>query len=325
MEITVVTPAAPRSLSGNRSTAVRWARFLRESGHEVMVEESWGGRKTDLMIALHARRSHPSISTYARSYPKEPLVVALTGTDLYRDIRTDEDAQESLELASRLVVLQEAGLDELEERHRQKTHVIYQSAEPSETAQPDDHFFDVCVMGNLREVKDPFRAALAARLLPTESRIRISHAGKAQNKRFEEKARAYMDASSRYRWLGELFHREVGNLLSRSRLLVQSSVMEGGANSVCEALAARVPIIASDIPGNVGMLGKGYPGYYPVGDEAALALLLEKAERDDDFYHSLKTACESRRRLVLPERERGALEALVMEITAESKNRAADI
>lgn len=307
----MVTPAAPKSLSGNRNTAVRWARFLRESGHEVTVEETWSKEASDLMISLHARRSHPSISTYASAHPDNPLVVVLTGTDLYRDIRTNRNAQESLELATRLVVLQEAGLDELEDRHRQKARVIYQSAEPTEPRTPDERFFDVCVVGNLREVKDPFRATLAARLLPPESRIRILHAGKAQDEHFEREARTHMEASPRYRWLGELPHSEIRDLLSQSRLLVQSSVMEGGANSICEALAAGLPVIASDIPGNIGMLGEDYPGYYPVGDTESLALLLERAERDEHFYRSLKTACESRRQLVLPERERGALEALV--------------
>lgn len=321
----MVTPAAPESRSGNRTTAVRWARLLRELGHEVSVREAWNGEETDLMIALHARRSYPSIATYTHSYPDRPLVVALTGTDLYRDIHTDETARESLELATRLIVLQEAGLDELEARHRRKTSVVYQSAEPSAPLPPDERFFDVCLIGNLREEKDPFRTALAARLLPAESRIRISHAGKAQNEKFARETRTHTQASPRYRWLGELPHTEVRDLLYRSRLLVQSSVMEGGANAVCEALAARVPVIASDIPGNVGMLGRGYPGYYPVGDTAALALLLERAERDEDFYGSLQGAVEARRHLVSPERERRALETLMTEITAKSKNRVADI
>ncbi|MGB3633793.1 MAG: selenoneine biosynthesis selenosugar synthase SenB [Rubrobacteraceae bacterium] len=325
MKITIVTPAAPKSLSGNRNTAVRWARFLEEAGHDVAVEETWSGEEADLMVALHARRSYPSIAAYAEAHPDLPLVVALTGTDLYRDLPTDENARESLDLATRLIVLQEASLDKMEERHREKTRVIYQSAEPTAPQSPDENFFDVCVIGNLREVKDPFRAALAARLLPAQSRIRILHAGKAQDERFEGEARAHMDTSPRYRWLGELPHSGVRYLLSRSRLLVQSSVMEGGANSVCEALAAGVPVIGSDIPGNVGMLGRDYPGYYPVRDTEALALLLEKVGRDEGFYRSLQEACESRRHRVSPGRERGELAALVTEITAESKNRAADI
>ena len=277
------------------------------------------------MIALHDRRIHPSISAFANSNPDKPLVVILTGTDLYRDIRSDENAQESLELATFLVLLQEAGLGVLDGRHRRKARVMYQSAEPFESLPPDERFFNVCAVGNLREVKDPFRAALAVRLLAPESRVRVLHAGKAQDEWFEQEARSHMENSPRCRWLGELPHLEVRDLLSRSRLLVQSSVMEGGANSICEAPAAGVPVIASDIPGNAGMLGEDYPGYYPVGDETALALLLEKAERDGDFYRSLKTACESRRHLVSPGRERGALQALVTGITAESKNPAADI
>ncbi len=325
MKIIVVTPAAPKSLSGNRNTAVRWAKFLRESGHEVTVKETWDGEEAELLIALHARRSHPSISDFANAFPNRPLVVALTGTDLYRDLRTDRGAQESLELATGLIVLQKNGLDELENRHREKTHVIYQSAEPTAPVPPDERFFDVCVVGNLREVKDPFRSVLAAHLLPSESRVRVLHAGKAQDEQFEKEALAHMEASPRYRWLGELSHLGVRDLLSRSRLLVQSSVMEGGANSVCEALAAGVPIIASDIPGNVGMLDKDYPGYYPVGGTDDLAMLLEKAERDEGFYRSLKTACEARRQRVSPEREREALERLVTKITQQSKNRAPDI
>ena len=325
MKIAIVTPAAPKSLSGNRTTAVRWAHFLEEAGHEVTVEESWTGEEAELMISLHARRSHLSISAFADAHPDLPLVVVLTGTDLYRDVRTDANARESLDLATRLIVLQEAALDELETRHREKTHIIYQSAEPSCPLQPDERFFDVCVVGNLRKVKDPFRMALASRLLPKESRIRISHAGKAQDRRFKEEARSHMAASPRYRWLGELPHAEVRHLISRSRLLVQSSLMEGGANSVCEALAAGTPMIASDIPGNIGMLGEGYPGYYPVGNTEALALLLEKTEHDEGFYRSLKAAGEARRHLVSPERERGALKKLVMEITSGRKNGTAGI
>ncbi len=174
-------------------------------------------------------------------------------------------------------------------------------------------------MGNLREEKDPFRAALAARLLPPDSRIRISHAGKAQSERFAKEARAHTDASYRYRWLGELSRAEVRQLLAHSRLLLQSSVMEGGANAICEALATGVPVIASGIPGNVSLLGRDYPGYYPVGDTHALARLLERAERDEGFYGSLQKACEARRYLISPERERRALGELVWDLAPEDK------
>ncbi len=321
MKISLVTPAAVGSRNGNRTTADRWARFLRQMGHAVLLEEVWSEERSDLMIALHTRRSHPSIRRYAATHPDHPLVAVLTGTDLYQDIRFDEDAQDSLELATRVVVLQEAGLAELEPRHRTKARVIYQSAEPIRPQPQAKTFFDVCVVGNLRAEKDPFRCALAAQSLPPTSRIRIAHAGKAHSKEFAEQARALMSSEPRYRWLGEVPRWRVRRLLSRTHLLVQSSIMEGGANAVAEALAAGVPVVASHIPGNLGMLGEDYPGYYPVGDERALALLLERAETDTVFYESMQAWCTARRHLTLPERERDALGDLLREVGRSSADR----
>jgi putative glycosyltransferase (TIGR04348 family) len=314
MRISLVTPAPPRSLHGNRTTAVRWARFLRQLGHKVLLEEAWGGEGSNMMIALHARRSHPSIERYAAAYPGHPLVVALTGTDLYRDIRSDVSARESLELATVLIVLQEMGLKELEPRHRAKARVIYQSAEPIKPQPPAKRYFDVCVIGHLRAEKDPFRAALAARLLSPTSRVRVTHLGWPYSEEFARNARVQMASNPRYRWLGEVPRWKTRRLLARSRLLVQSSFIEGGANVVSEALAAGVPVVASDIPGNVGMLGEDYPGYYTVGDEAALARLLHRAETDAGFYALLRDRCAARAYLVQPEREREALGRLVREV-----------
>ena len=311
MRIALITPAGATSRYGNRRTAERWASFLRELGHKVVVEKVWNGEAAEAMIALHARRSHHSIARYAAAHPERPLLVALTGTDLYRDIRSGGYAQESLELATRLILLQEAGLVELDPRHREKARVVYQSAEPIQREPPSKTSFDVCVIGHLRAEKDPFRAALASRLLPPASRIHITHAGGAREKELAAEAEIHMKDNPRYDWLGEVSQERVRDLLSRARLLVQSSYIEGGANTISEALAAGVPIIASDIPGNVGMLGEDYPGYYPTGDEHALARLLERAETDTAFYGLLEAKCQARRYLALPEHERESLRHLI--------------
>ncbi len=309
-----MTPAGPKLRNGNRMTAARWARFVRQLGHEVLLEESWSVGEPDLMIALHARRSHPSIRRYATACPNRPLIVALTGTDLYRDIRSDEAAKESLELAAALVVLQDKGPEELEPHHRAKTRVVYQSAEPVKRQPPTKRYFDVCVIGHLRDEKDPFRTALAARLLPPTSRVRVTHTGRPYDDEFAGRAQLEASENTRYRWIGEVLPWKARRVLARSRLLAQTSVMEGGANVVSEALASGVPVVASDIPGNVGMLGDDYPGYYPVGDEEALSRLLYRAETDGAFYETLEAGCEGRRNLVLPGREKEALRNLVEEI-----------
>ena len=314
MMICVITPAGPKLHNGNRVTAARWSHFLRQLGHEVLLMESWGGEEPDLMLALHTRRSHPSIKRYAAAHPERPLIVALTGTDLYRDIRSDEPARESLELATALIVLQEKGPEELEPRHRAKTRVVYQSAEPVRRQPPAKSYFDVCVIGHLRDEKDPFRAALAARLLPPTSRVRVTHTGRPYNDELAGRAQLETSENPRYRWIGEVLPWKARRILARSRLLAQTSVMEGGANVVSEALASGVPVVASDIPGNVGMLGEDYPGYYPVGDEEALSRLLYRAETDGAFYEMLEAGCEARRHLVLPEREKAVLGSLVEKV-----------
>lgn len=311
MRVTLVTPAAARSRSGNRNTAYRWAQFLRELGHRVTVEQQWRGGATDLMIALHARRSGDSIRAYAERYPQRPLVVTLTGTDLYRDIATDRTAQESLALATRLVVLQELGAKALPREHRTKTQVIYQSARWVGSVPPLTSCFEIAVSGHLREEKDPFRAAAAAALLPAESRIRVTHIGAALSKAMAKEACAWAAREPRYRWRGELPHWRALRVLARSRLLVVSSRMEGGANVISEALTAGVPVIASRVPGNVGMLGTRYPGYYALGDERALARLMVRAERDVAYRRLLTRACAARAPLVTAEREQQGLQDLV--------------
>lgn len=319
MKISLITPAGKGSRHGNLVTATRWARFLRQLGHQVRVEEVWSGERADAMIALHASRSHKSIERYVAARPGHPLIVALTGTDLYRDIRSDWEAGQSLELATRLVVLQSAGLEELKPRHRAKARVIYQSAEPVRRQPPARTSFDVCILGHLRAEKDPFRPALAARLLPAESRIRILHAGGIREAELEGEAELLMVSTPRYRWLGDLPRWRARRLLARSRLLVQSSIMEGGANAISEALAAGVPVVASYIPGNLGLLGEDYTGYYPVGDEKALARLLERAETDAAFYALLREWCDALKHLVSPEREKEALDRLLIEAWAASQ------
>ena len=318
MKIALVTPAAAHSRYGNRNTAVRWAQMLRELGHEVRVQQSWDGRSADVMLALHARRSHDSIARFAERYPQRPLIVALTGTDLYRDVHHDANAQESLELATRMVVLQDMGLRELAPRLRHKTHVIYQSCEAIPRRPAIRSCFEIVISGHLREEKDPFCGAAALEHLPGESRIRITHIGGARDPALAREARRWMQREPRYVWLGELTRPHALATLARARAMLLSSRMEGGANVISEALTARVPVIASRISGNIGMLGHRYRGYYPVGDAPALAQLLLKIESDPDFLALLRRQCTERRKLISAAQERRGLRALLTGLTRKT-------
>lgn len=273
----------------------------------------WDDSPCDCLIALHARKSADSLKRYVERFPQRPAVLALTGTDLYRDIRTDMAARESLVLATRLIVLQERGPDELDPGLRAKTRVIYQSQAMHPVWRPPRHIFRVCTLGHLRDEKDPFRAARALRLL-SGARIEVVHAGKALSEGMAAQARDLMHTDARYRWVGELPHWRALRLLTRSHALVLSSHMEGGAHVVSEAIAAGVPVIASAIPGNEGMLGADYPGYFPVEDERALASLLRQAMSEPAWLEGLADRVCKRRPLIAPERERQAWHDLMEEL-----------
>jgi putative glycosyltransferase (TIGR04348 family) len=318
LEICLITPAPAGSRAGNRVTALRWARILRRLGHRVMIESEYSGRPCDLMVALHARRSFASVDRFHGQYPGRPLIVALTGTDLYGAIRTDPLARQSLEMASSLILLQPLGAVEIPEHLRGKASVIYQSVRrPRVTVSPRAGVFEVCVLGHLRPVKDPFRTAEASRLLPASSRIQVMHVGAALDTDMEERARAEAKFNPRYRWVGEVPRWKALRILARSRLLVLSSRMEGGANVISEAIAVSTPVLASRIPGSVGLLGEDYPGYFPVGDTHALADLLRRAETDGGYYRTLKAWCRRLRPLVDPRRERESWQCLLREVSAE--------
>lgn len=311
----IVTPAGRGSRSGNRNTATRWATLLRSGGVSVRVGTEWRGEPIDVLVALHARRSHESIIRYRQAAPHGALVLALTGTDLYRDIRTDDNARRSMQFADRMIVLQEQGLDELDAPLRAKTRVIYQSARPLTRKPPLKSCFEIVIAGHLRDEKDPFRCALAAAHLPRESRIRIVHMGRAMSDDFEAEAKRLMAVQPRYRWIGEVSHAIVRRHLARARAMVLSSRMEGGANVASEAIAADLPVIASDISGNLGMLGTDYAGFYPLEDDRALAMLLTRFETDAGFRQQLAAQCAARKPLITVAAERAGLLALLSELS----------
>lgn len=304
LHIRLITPSVPQVRTGNVMTAVRYARILRQLGHRVDLEFAYEGGPCDLLIALHARRSYPSIKEFADRYPDKPLVLVLTGTDLYQDIKTDADAQSSLELATRLIVLQRMGLEELPSRLRAKGLVIYQSSPwfRGRVRLPSS-YFRVCVVGHLRPEKDPFRTAAAVLRLPSSSRVKVLHIGAALSSEMEVEARREDAENWRYRWMGALPHWRTRYLLAGSHLTSITSIMEGSSNVLCEALTSATPVVASHISGLIGTLGEDYPGYFPVGDTQTLTDLLERAESDEGFYESLKVACRSVSDLVSPESE----------------------
>jgi putative glycosyltransferase (TIGR04348 family) len=323
--IYLVSPALADANNGNWRTAQRWARFLR-TRYRVTLAREWNGADSAsgnvpaLMIALHARRSAPSLAAFSDAYAQHPTLLLLTGTDLYRDIHRDASAQEALRRASALVLLQADGLTELPAGLRAKASVIHQSAttlRPLPGADRPRRLLDVCMIGHLRQEKDP-ATFMRASALVTAPRIRMLHIGGALDPALGRTAEATAASIPRYHWLGALGHAAARQRLRRSHLMAICSTMEGGANVIIEAITSGVPVLASDISGNRGMLGNDYAGFFPPGDAAALAALIERSSRDPEWLAQLRAQCAARAPLFSPATEQAALLGLVDRLLASA-------
>ena len=310
--------------NGNWRTARRWQRLL-DGAARVRITKAWPDEHADgdtLMLALHARRSAGPIAAWGQAHPGRGLVVVLTGTDLYQDIASDASAQRSLALAQRLVVLQECGPDAVPAPWRAKTRVIFQST-PSQLPLPrDPAVLDAMMVGHLRAVKSPQTLFAAARLLADRGDIRISHIGDAvAEPELAQEARRTEAACEGYRWLGPLPHEETLERIRAAHVLAHTSAMEGGAHVILEAVRCGTPVLASRVPGNVGMLGAGYEGYFPHGDAHRLAALLRacRAGQQADnpaagLLARLTAQCALRAPLFDADAERNALLNLIREL-----------
>lgn len=313
--IVIVTPALASANNGNWQTAWRWQRLL-SIEHSARITDRWPDEQSGddtLMLALHARRSAAAIEAWAQRHGTARLVLALTGTDLYRDIATDAAAQRSLELAARLIVLQDEAPKALPLEHRDKARVIFQSTSARRPLPKTHRHMRAVMVGHLREEKDPLTLMAAARLIRPDEGILIDHIGSPLDPALARAAHQTMADCPHYRWLGGLPHGVARARMQRAHLLVHASRMEGGAHVVMEAVCSGTPVLASRMDGNVGMLGRDYAGYFAVGDAAGLAQALREA-RHPQRLQQLMAQCALRAPLFAPQAEQSALLQLINEV-----------
>ncbi len=311
--VVIVTPATAQANTGNWHTAARWARALRAQ-FRVTVCQRWDDRAKgawpDVFIALHARRSADSIAAFAHTCPDRPLIVVLTGTDLYGDLAHDALSQRSMRQATRLVVLNECGARVLPAAVQSKVEVVLQSAPLLVPLPRAVRHFRVMIAGHLREEKDPTLVMQCARAVH-DPRLQFVHIGAALETRWEKAARATQKSGAPYRWLGGLTRGATRQWIRRAHVLLHPSKIEGGAQAIIDALTAGTPVIASAIDGNVGLLGADYPGLFAQGDVDACVRLVERAAQDATFYRTLVRACKKRAARFDPAREARTLIQLV--------------
>lgn len=313
LSVVIISPALAAANNGNWQTAQRYACMLR-SFCRVRIAQQWDGHAQDqVMIALHARRSHSSIADWHARHGSHGLVVVLTGTDLYRDIQSDHDAQQSLRWAHTLVVLQSEGMQAVPEVFRPKTVVAFQSTTTRQTLAKTDRHLRAIMVGHLRAEKAPRTFFKLAKLLNEHGDIHLQHVGGEHDPDLAKEAHSTAALYPHYTFLGARPHEATRRLIQRAHVLVHPSVMEGGAHVVMEAICSGVPVLASCIPGNIGMLGSDYAGFFPTDDVEALASLLLRVRHDPECYAQLQKQCALRAPLFAPAREQERLITIVQQ------------
>ena len=279
--------------------------------YRVIVQTEWSGEACNALIALHARRSAGSVALFRERAPGRRMAVVLTGTDLYRDFPESAEVARSLDLADRIVVLQDEAPQLLTAPWRRKSEVIFQSARLLAPRRKPKDRLSCVVVGHLREEKDPGTLFRALERIPAHLPIHVRHIGAPLDPDLGQAARAMEQRDSRYRYAGPLPRGLARAAIGAAHILIHPSIVEGGANVIVEAVTAGTAVIASRISGNVGMLGRDHPGYFEPGDASGLARRLVQACEDRAYRRELFASSNRRRPLFSPAKETRAIRDLV--------------
>jgi glycosyltransferase involved in cell wall biosynthesis len=174
-------------------------------------------------------------------------------------------------------------------------------------------------VGHLRNEKDPLTAVRAWTRIPRHLPITLTLIGRELDPALAHKVGALVRRDPRIRWEGEKTHVGTLDFIRRAGVLVNSSRMEGGAHVIAEAILGGTPVLASRMPGNLGMLGDRYDGYFRAGNAQALARTLIRFFRDRRYATTLARQCRERRALFAMAREKRAVRSLVARLLREHR------
>ncbi|MDC0567934.1 glycosyltransferase [Akkermansiaceae bacterium] len=285
MKVCVASPYPLSELKGNSVTTDRIVAMLNEGGVEARGSYGNDGEPADILITLHAIKGAPAVFDFKKKTPNGRVIILLTGTDIYQGLAEGSQiGGDALQVADRIVVPQEAALRKLPEKVRGKTVVIRPSLDPiAVKATSSQSPFVISVVGHLRPVKRPFLTIETLAQHPEWSDLEVWQIGQALDAEMGKTAEFWMEEDKRYRWCGGLPREESLALCAKSSLTINSSILEGGANAVLEAMTMGVPVLASRIEGNVGLLGDDYPGYFEEGGmaKALEAIMHQRVDLDE--------------------------------------------
>ena len=313
MKINVCTGYPLDSPRGNTTTALRIVERLQMAGHQATAMHTDTPPAADAQISLHVLKT-AAASAYFATHQSGRLFIRLTGTDINGGfVKSPNLSQQTIGLADKLVVTHPACLPQIPDRWRNKTVVIYPSVTMPELAAisiPTSPLF-TCI-GHLRPVKAPHLMHDAIQNIPQANLVAAS-IGNAYDVTDGQQARLNARQDTRYHWHADCDRATALAWMQASLATINSSISEGGANTVMEAIQLRIPVLATDILGNRGFLGDDYDGYFETGRADQLAGLMRRCLEESDFVEHLKSQLDGQRPLFSVERESEQLSKLVSE------------
>jgi len=313
MKINVCTGYPLDSPRGNTTTAFRIVERLQMAGHRAIAMHTDTPPAADAQISLHALKT-AAASAYFATHQSGRLFIRLTGTDINGGFAENPQlSQQTIDLADKLVVTHPACLPQIPDQWQSKTVVIYPSVTMPKLAvisNPTSPLF-TCI-GHLRPVKDPHLMHCAIQNIRQANLVAAS-IGNAYDVTDGQQALLNARQDARYHWHAGCDRATALAWMQASLATINSSISEGGANTVMEAIQLRVPVLATDIPGNRGFLGDDYDGYFETGRSDQLANLMRRCLEESDFVEHLKIQLNGQRPLFSIERESEQLSKLVSE------------
>ena len=283
------------------------------AGHQATAMHTDTPPAADAQISLHALKT-AAASAYFATHRSGRLFIRLTGTDINGGFTKNPAlSQRTIDLADKLVVTHPACLPQIPDHWRSKTVVIYPSVTMPELAtisNPTSPLF-TCI-GHLRPVKAPHLIYAAIQKIP-QAKLMAASIGNAYDTTDGQQARLNTRQDTRYHWHTDCDRGTALAWMKASLATINSSISEGGANTVMEAIQLRVPVLATDIPGNRGFLGDDYDGYFETGQSDQLADLMRRCLEAPEFVERLKIQLDRQRPLFSAQRESEQLSKLVSE------------
>jgi glycosyltransferase involved in cell wall biosynthesis len=211
----------------------------------------------------------------------------------YKTYRTVEDWL--TRFADSVVPNSGAGCDILQERGiaAEKIRVIYNGIDPERLIVDEAKMWEhraqtgvpeggkvVGILATLSPAKDHATFLRAASMLGENRAIRFAIIGDGPLRGELERQAEDLGIADRVTFFG--FQRKVADYVAACDLLVSSSRdNEGCSNSILEAMALDVPVIATDVGGNGELVQDGKTGYLiPVGNDVALAAAIGRVFND---------------------------------------------